>query len=130
MVYEIRSPSLRPPMAEEYGSLGQSSMQAVGYSWCSATPFGIRPILGTIVAIQFLEVILGAHLVLEDEGKDVRVVSFDMHLLDGCRGRYCAVTGGVERKRAKRRKLGKSGEVAGRADCDRTLGCKRKACCL
>jgi hypothetical protein len=66
--------------------------------------------------VQFLEVIRSAHLVLGEEGKNIRVVSFDMHLLDIARGCCCTVTGGVGRGEEKRegRELGKSGDGAGR----------------
>lgn len=83
MVYGFRSPSLRLLIQEqECGSLGQSSRQAPGSSWCPSASFCVYPNLRAIVAEQFLEVDLSAHLVLEVKGKDVRVVSFDMHLLD------------------------------------------------
>jgi hypothetical protein len=40
--------------------------------------------LGTIIAEQLLEVDPSAHLVFDVKGKNIRVVSFDLHLLDGC----------------------------------------------
>jgi len=40
--------------------------------------------LGAIIAEQLLEVDPSAHLVFDVKGKNIRVVSFDLHLLDGC----------------------------------------------
>jgi hypothetical protein len=102
-------------MAEECGSLGQSSRRALGSSWCSPSSFCIHPDLGAIIAKQFLQVDTSAHLVLDVKGKNVRVVSFDMHLLDSRMGRGDSVTGGVEKRRRRERREGrKSGDVAGR----------------
>jgi hypothetical protein len=53
--------------------------------------------------VQFLEVIRSAHLVLDNEENDRRVVSIDMHLFDIAEGRCCTVTCGVGREEEKRR---------------------------
>jgi hypothetical protein len=71
------------------------SRQALGFSWCSSTSFSIHSDLGAIIAEQFLEVDLSAHLVGAEKGNNVRAISFDMHLLDSCKGRCYCVTGGV-----------------------------------
>ena len=98
-------------MAEECESLGQSSRQALGSSWCSSASLGIHPDLGAIVAKQFLQVDLSAHLVLDVKGKNVRVVSFDIHLLDSWMGRGYSVTGGVERRERRERRASKKMEM-------------------
>jgi hypothetical protein len=111
----FRSPSLRLlTRGQECGSLGQLSRRALGFSWCSSTSFSIHSDLGAIVAEQFLEVDLSAHLVGAEKGKNVRVISFDMHLLDSCKGCCYCVTGGVGGEGEERREAGKSGDVAGR----------------
>jgi hypothetical protein len=90
------------------------SRQALGFSWCSSTSFSIHSDLGAIIAEQFLEVDLSAHLVGAEKGNNVRAISFDMHLLDSCKGRCYCVTGGVGEEGEERREAGKSGDVAGR----------------
>ncbi len=55
--------------------------------------------------MQFLEVIRSAHLVLDNEENDRRVVSIDMHLFDIAEGRCCTVTCGVGREEEKRKGL-------------------------
>ena len=61
--------------------------------------------MGTIIAEQLLEVDPSAHLVFDVKGMNIRVVSFDMHLLDGCMGRAGCHRWCREKKRRKEDKL-------------------------
>lgn len=76
----FHSLNLRPLIySKEYEIRGRSSGRVLA-SWCPSTSLGVDPDLRTIIAM-ILVILRGEHLVLDNEGKDVRIICFDMHLL-------------------------------------------------
>jgi hypothetical protein len=82
MACGFHSPSLHLLIRREaYEILGRSPERALDSSWCAASALCISSKLGSVVSVQFLVILGGAHRGPGLESGDSRRILVDMHLL-------------------------------------------------
>jgi hypothetical protein len=93
---------------EEYEILGRSPKRALGSSWCAASALCVSSKLRSVVAVQFLVVLGGAHRGTGLVSGVGRCILVDMHwLFDICRNGCGTFTCGEnEGERKKERNKG------------------------